>query len=238
MKLSIIIPVFNEENTIIKILKKINYLNINNYQKKKKNNIKIEIIVVNDGSIDKTFNVLKKNATLYTKLLNNKKNYGKGSAVKKGLEYCEGDYVFIQDADEEYDPLDILKFVKCINLFNPDLVIGSRSNYSDYTRSHNFLNKIGNLFITILFNLLYNTTFTDIYSCYICFKKDVFDFKRLKTNGFQQHAEILCNLVNNGSRFYEVPINYNGRTIKEGKKIRYYHILPIIYQIIKSRIVK
>ena len=108
-------------------------------------------------------------------------------------------------------------------------------NYSDYTRSHNFLNKVGNKLITLLFNIIYNTTFTDIYSCYACFKRDLINIDLLKTNGFEQQAEILGKVVRNSKKFYEVPINYNGRSHEEGKKIKFYHIFSVIFQIVKCR---
>jgi glycosyltransferase involved in cell wall biosynthesis len=211
MLISIIIPVFNEEKTIKKILQKVNKLDVWS------SNVQKEIIVINDSSSDGSEKILKENSNLYSKLVNNDKNRGKGFAIRKGLEISKGDYVLIQDADEEYDPNDYSKFIECADKFNADLVIGSRFIYDKYTRSHNFLNKVGNGVITLLFNIIYNTTFTDIYCCYIFFKKDLIKSDRLKSNGFEQHAEILCKLVKNGNKFFEVPVNYNGRTINEGK---------------------
>jgi|TARA_B100001059_G_C17698393_1_gene508715 glycosyltransferase involved in cell wall biosynthesis len=231
MLISIIIPVFNEEKTIKKILQKVNKLDVWS------SNVQKEIIVINDSSSDGSEKILKENSNLYSKLVNNDKNRGKGFAIRKGLEISKGDYVLIQDADEEYDPNDYSKFIECADKFNADLVIGSRFIYDKYTRSHNFLNKVGNGVITLLFNIIYNTTFTDIYCCYIFFKKDLIKSDRLKSNGFEQHAEILCKLVKNGNKFFEVPVNYNGRTINEGKKIRFYHIFSIIYQMIKNRFI-
>jgi len=231
MLISIIIPVFNEEKTIKKILQKVNKLDVWS------SNVQKEIIVINDSSSDGSEKILKENSNLYSKLVNIDKNRGKGFAIRKGLEISKGDYVLIQDADEEYDPNDYSKFIECADKFNADLVIGSRFIYDKYTRSHNFLNKVGNGVITLLFNIIYNTTFTDIYCCYIFFKKDLIKSDRLKSNGFEQHAEILCKLVKNGNKFFEVPVNYNGRTINEGKKIRFYHIFSIIYQMIKNRFI-
>lgn len=231
MLISIIIPVFNEEKTIKKILQKVNKLDVWS------SNVQKEIIVINDSSSDGSEKILKENSNLYSKLVNNDKNRGKGFAIRKGLEISKGDYVLIQDADEEYDPNDYSKFIECADKFDADLVIGSRFIYDKYTRSHNFLNKVGNGVITLLFNIIYNTTFTDIYCCYIFFKKDLIKSDRLKSNGFEQHAEILCKLVKNGNKFFEVPVNYNGRTINEGKKIRFYHIFSIIYQMIKNRFI-
>ena len=227
MKLSIIIPVFNEEKTIIHILNKINKSLIvrENY----------EIIVVDDGSDDKTSKLLQDNKNLYDKIFVNSSNKGKGYSVKKGLEHASGTHIIFQDADMEYDPKDFKKFEKIFKEFDADGIIGSRIIYSEYSRSHNILNKIGNRILTSIFNILYNTTFTDIYSCYFAFKKELVDEKLLKTNGFEQHAEILCKVIKKGDKFYEVPISYNGRNLSEGKKIRAYHFFLVLYEIIKQR---
>ena len=227
IQISIIIPVYNEDKSILEILKRIHA------KVDSQNNF--EIIVINDGSTDNTLRVLEENNTLYNQLITYETNYGKGNAVKKGLEVSKGEYIFFQDADLEYDPIELNRFIKVINLFQPDLIIGSRLNYSEYTRSHNILNKFGNRVISLVFNLTYNTTFTDIYSCYACYKKDLLNEKDLKTKGFDQHAEILCKVVRNGKKFYEVPISYNGRTHEEGKKIKFYHIFSVLYRIIVER---
>ena len=118
-----------------------------------------------------------------------------------------------------------------------DAVVGSRFIYANYTRSHNILNKIGNKILTLIFNLLYNTTFTDIYSCYFAFKKDLIDANSLQTEGFEQHAEILCKVIKKGNKFYEVPISYNGRNVSEGKKIKAHHFFIVLFEIIKRRFV-
>jgi len=229
MILSIIIPVYNEEKTIIKILKKI--------KKNSSNLVKYEIIVINDGSTDNTKKLLEDNKELYDKLLINEKNKGKGFSVKKGITNASGSHVIFQDADLEYDPSEYIKFEKIFTEFDADGIIGSRFVYSNYTRSHNILNKIGNTILTLVFNLLYNTTFTDIYSCYFAFKKNLVDANMLETEGFEQHAEILCKVIKKGNKFYEVPISYNGRNASEGKKIRAYHFFIVLYQIIKRRFI-
>ena len=218
---------YNEDKSILKVLNRINETS--------DNDLKFEVIVINDGSTDDTLNILKKNETLYDQLITYEKNSGKGSAVKKGLKASKGEFIFFQDADLEYDPAELKKFTKIINLFDPDLIIGSRLNYSEYTRSHNILNKFGNKFITLIFNLFYNTTFTDIYSCYACYKKNLLDENKLVTKGFEQHAEILCKVVKKGKKFYEIPINYNGRSHQEGKKIKFYHIFSVILRIVYER---
>ncbi len=222
--IDVIIPVYNEKNTIVELLKKVdeNRLNFIN-----------EVIVIDDKSTDGTSDILDKNNILYNKIIKNDQNSGKGASVKKGLKVSKAKYVIFQDADLEYDPVEFTKFNKIIQKFEPDLIIGSRLNYDEYSRSHNFYNKLGNLFITTLFNLKNNTTFTDIYSCYICFKRELLNVNDLKTNGFEQQAEILKHIVRNGKIFYEIKINYNGRTIAEGKKIKWYNIFAVIYQILK-----
>lgn len=224
---SIIICAFNEQRSILEVLKKTNDIF--------KDECDYEIIVVNDCSTDGTLEILKKNSDKYTKLINNDKNLGKGGSIKSALSLCKGDYIYFQDADLEYDPDDFKKFFFVIEKFEPDCIIGSRFKFTNYIRSHYFFNKIGNFLITNLFNLLYNTTFTDIYSCYLVFKKKYIDPNELKTLGFEQQAEILGKIVHKGSKFYEVPINYNGRSFEEGKKIKFVDFFKVIYQIIKVR---
>ena len=227
-KLSVIVPIYNEEKTIITTLRRI--------EETKDDRIEYEIIVINDGSKDNTLELLKSNNNLYQHLIDGKQNFGKGYAVKRGLELSTGDYVIFQDGDLEYDPEDFSKFIDIIQKFQADIVIGSRFNYNKYTRSFNILNKLGNYVLTFFFNILYNTTFTDIYCCYLCFKKQLLDYQNLQTIGFEQHAEILCKLTKKGKKFFEVPINYNGRTKDEGKKIKFYHIFPVLLRILIERI--
>ena len=228
MILSIIIPVYNEENTIIEVLNKIKNCLENKFE--------YEIIVIDDGSTDQSRKLLENNKKLYDKLLINESNKGKGFSVKKGLLSSQGTHIAFQDGDLEYNPNDLLKLQKIFVNFDADGVIGSRFNYSDFTRTHNLLNKLGNKILTFLFNVLYNTTFTDIYSCYFAFKKKLLNINELRTTGFEQHAEILCKVIKNGDKFYEVPISYNGRNYSEGKKIRSYHFFTVLFQILLGRI--
>ena len=227
MILSILIPVYNEEKTLLKSLQSVRKLG--SYLKE------YEIIVINDGSTDNTAKILEENKNLYDKLLINESNKGKGYSIKKGLIESKGTHIIFYDSDLEYDPKDILKFRKIFLDFNADGIIGSRFNYADYTRSHNILNKFANNIITLTFNLLYNTTFTDIYSCYFAYKKEFLDPNQLQTSGFEQHAEIICKVIKKGKKFYEVPINYNGRSYAEGKKIKPHHFFFVLYQIFLRR---
>ena len=134
MKLSVIIPAFNEEETILKVLQRLNETKVDS--------IEYEFIVINDGSTDNTKKILDDNQNLFTTMINNEKNSGKGYSVKEGLKIAKGDYIIFQDADLEYDPLDFKKFIKICKDFDADVILGSRFNYSEYTRSHNALNKI------------------------------------------------------------------------------------------------
>ena len=229
MILSIIIPVYNEEKTVLKSLQSLKDLNKNLFQH--------EVIVVNDGSQDSTSKILNENKNLYDKLLTNETNKGKGFSIKRGLIEAKGTHIICHDADLEFNPKDISKFEKIFGDFNADGVLGSRFNFADYTRAHNILNKFANHLITLAFNLLYNTTFTDVYSCYFAFKKELIDPNLLQTSGFEQHAEILCKVVKSGKKFYEVPINYSGRSYSEGKKIRPHHFFSVIYQIFLRRFI-
>lgn len=227
MLISIIIPVFNEQKTVIEILKRVN--------KQKIREVRFEIIVVNDGSTDGTIGLLKKNKDLYNKLINLSKNRGKGAAIKQGIGAAKGSYILFQDGDLEYDPADYKNLFEPIIRFNADVVLGSRLLGPPITRVSYFWNKQGNKVITLLFNIFYNTTFTDIYSCYLVFKRELLVANTLKTEGWEQQAEILSKVVLNSRRHYEVPVNYYGRSYDEGKKIRPYHIFKIIFTIMYKR---
>ena len=228
MKVTIIIPIFNEEDTIIKLLNQIKSQNIKTPN--------LEIIIVDDCSTDSSVEQLKKNSYLYNNLIELKKNLGKGGAVREGLRKASGSYILFQDGDLEYNPSDYIKIFKMLKEFNPDVVIGSRFLTPDYTSMFYYFHKLGNRFITFLFNLLYKTTFTDIYSCYLCFRRDLINPEKLKSNGWSQQAEILATVVRSSRNFYEVPISYSGRTFQKGKKIRARNVFGVIYMIIKKRI--
>jgi glycosyltransferase involved in cell wall biosynthesis len=228
MKVTILIPIFNEENTIIELLKRVN---------NQKNGLAdLEIIIVDDCSTDKSKKLLKENPELYSQLIELDKNLGKGGAVREGLKHSEGDYILFQDGDLEYNPNDYQKIFRMIKKFNADVVIGSRFLSPEYTRIHYYFHRVGNKFITFLFNLLYNTTFTDIYSCYLCFRKDLIDPNKLRSDSWSQQSEILATAVKKSNVYYEVPISYSGRSFEDGKKIKARHTFSVVYMIIKKRI--
>lgn len=226
--ISIIIPVFNEEKTVIDLLKKVN--------EQKSRDYFLEIIVINDGSSDDSKKLLTNNKDLYSKFINLEKNLGKGGAVIEGLKVARGEFILFQDADLEYNPEDYKKIFRVIDEFNAEVVIGSRNLSPEYTRVYNYFHKLGNKFITGLFNLLFNTTFTDIYSCYLCIKRDLVNPEKLKSKGWEQHAEILATAIKKSSVYYEVPISYSGRSFEEGKKIKGRHVFAVIYMIFKKKI--
>ena len=228
MKISVIVPVFNEEKTIIELLTKVNKQNTENFS--------LEVIVVNDCSTDNSGELIQENEELYSQYIELSQNTGKGGAVREALISASGEYVLFQDADLEYNPEDYKNIFTAIKNYNPDVVIGSRLLSPEYTRVHYYFHKVGNKVITFLFNLLYNTTFTDIYSCYLCFRRTLIDPKKLKSNGWDQQAEILATVVKKSNVHYEVPISYSGRTFDEGKKIKGRHIFKVIMMIFKKRL--
>ena len=227
IKLSIIIPAYNEQATIIQLLEKV--------AEQKVVGVELQIIVIDDGSKDKTVTLLEARPELYAKLVKQAQNGGKGAAVKAGLAEADGDYILFQDADLEYDPADYSKLLEPVLRFDADVVMGSRMVGPPITRVSYFWHKVGNWLITFVFNVLNNTTFSDVYSCYLLYRRSLIDGDKLTTEGWDQHAEILTKSVAAGTRFFEVPISYYGRTYDEGKKIRAHHIIPVFWAMIIKR---
>ena len=225
---SILIPAYNEEATIIELLQVVALQRIDG--------IDFEVIVIDDGSTDRTVELLEANSDLYTKLIEQRQNGGKGAAIKAGLKDASGDYVLFQDADLEYDPADYQQLMLPLLRFDADVIMGSRFLAPSFVRVSYFWHKVGNYLITFVFNIFNNTTFTDVYSCYLVFRRSFIDPERLQTMGWEQHAEILSKVIGEGKSFYEVPISYQGRTYEEGKKIRAHHAISVIWTIIKMRL--
>ena len=208
-KLSIIIPVYNEESTIDTILKKIHESKIEN--------IDYEVIVINDGSSDKTLEVINKNKNLFDQFVNLEKNSGKGFAIKSGLRYATGDYIILQDADLEYDPSDYIKLLNPIINNEADVVYGSRFLGNDERRVLYFWHTVGNKFLTLLSNMLSNLNLTDMEVCYKVFKSEVLKKIILKENRFGFEPEITAKIAKENIRIYEVGIKYFGRKYSQGK---------------------
>ena len=227
IKISIIIPVYNEEATLLELLRSASDQNIDD--------VEFEIIVIDDGSSDNTPKLLAENEHLYNEVLTLSENAGKGAAVKKGMSTATGDYILFQDSDLEYNPIDYERLIMPIKEFSAEIVIGSRFSAPPYTRVQYFWHKIGNQLITLIFNVLNNTTFTDIYSCYLVYKRDLFDADLLVVDGWGQQAEILSRAVKSAKVLYEVPIRYRGRGYGDGKKIKAFDTIAVIWAIFRYR---
>jgi len=229
IKISILIPAYNEEDTIICLLKSVQK------EIRKIKTVTFEIIVIDDCSKDNTSKLLKENGNLYNHMISLEKNQGKGGAILQGLAKAKGEYVLFQDADLEYSPKDYKALIRPIFDFDVDVVMGSRFLAPQFTRVHYFWHKVGNWGLTLIFNILNNTTFTDIYCCYLIYRKSLVPLEKIKTIGWEQHGEILSLAIKNGKVFFEVPITYRGRSYDEGKKIRGFHIFKILYTITMTR---
>ena len=209
MKLSIVIPCFNEENTIIDILKLV-----------KKNPYKdIEIIVVDDFSKDNTRKILSENPQYYDVLELHDKNRGKGSAIRTGLNRVSGEIVLIQDADLEYDPNEYLDLLGPILKNKADVVYGSRFLGGDMVRLSFFWHFLANKILTFICNLVTNLNMSDMETGYKLIKKKHLDKIILKEKSFGIEPELTVKLAKMNLVFYEVPISYKGRTYSQGKKI-------------------
>lgn len=225
-KLSIIIPVYNEEKTIAKVIGR---------TAKARIGIPKEIIVVDDFSQDRTGEILKKIKS-GIKVLRHGKNMGKGAAIRTGMEHASGNIILIQDADLEYDPQEYPKLLKPIIDKKADIVYGSRidSIRSNLDKMYK-LHYIGNLFLTFLTNVLYNVKITDMETGYKVFRKDALNNINLKSKRFDFEPEITAKFLKNGHKIKEVPISFAGREFKEGKKITWIDGIKAAYYLVKYR---
>jgi glycosyltransferase involved in cell wall biosynthesis len=229
MKISIIVPAYNEEATILEVLGLISNQNISG--------VDFETIVIDDCSRDGTLTRLKSRPDLYAHLVTMPRNEGKGGAVLAGLMHASGDFVLFQDADLEYHPSEYVRMLSPILEHNADIVIGSRISAPPVTRVYYYWHMVGNRLITFLFNVLFNTTFTDIYCGLLVYRRRLLNPSTLKTRGWEQQAEILARIVPKANRIFEIPISYFGRTYAEGKKIHGGDAFAVIGQILLRRFV-
>lgn len=225
MKLSIIIPCYNEKNTIRDVLLRIISLNISPWKK--------EVIVVDDCSNDGTRSILREFEN-QLKVIYQDKNGGKGTAVLKGLDEATGDYLIIQDADLEYNPLEIKSFLKEIDGKRPKVIFGSRNLYHEKRKGFVF-QRLGVWFITLLINKLYNLQLTDVWTCYKFFPKEA--KKYFVSGGFEAEIVFTLALARNGYEISELAISHNPRDKKQGKKIRYRDGFRAIQQILADRLI-
>ena len=210
MKISIIIPVYNEIKTLEKILKRI----------KNQTHIDKEVILIDDFSTDGSRELIKnKLKSEVQKIILNKKNFGKGYSVRQGIEMAEGDIILIQDADLEYSPTDYDKLINPILNNDADIVYGSRFIGSDEKRVLFFWHTLGNKFLTLLSNVFTNLNLTDMENCYKVFRSNIIKNIELKENRFGFEPEITAKISKKDFRIYEVGVKYYGRKYKDGKKI-------------------
>ncbi len=210
MKISVVIPCFNEKNTILEIVERV----------RKENKYDKEIIVIDDFSTDGTREILKEKLTTnIDKLILNDNNCGKGYSVRQGIKEASGDIILIQDADLEYDPVDYFKLIEPIKKGNADVVYGSRFIGSDEKRVLFYWHSLGNFFLTTLSNMLSNLNLTDMENCYKVFKSEIIKNIDLKENRFGFEPEVTAKIAKKNLRIYEVGVKYHGRNYSEGKKI-------------------
>ena len=227
VKLSIVIPAYNEERTLPAILERIRFLNLGNVQK--------EIILVDDHSTDRTQDIMKKMNDANIKIFFHSTNRGKGAAVRTGLKHATGDFIIIQDADMEYDPGDYRKLLKPLAEGKADAAFGSRFIKKSGAKRNLFY--YGNRGVSFFASLLFMRRLTDIETCYKMMSRKVVDtlLPLLDSEGFELEAELTARIIRNRFRLVEVPISYAPRLVREGKKIRYRDGIKAVFYLIKYR---
>ncbi|MFN0111592.1 MAG: glycosyltransferase family 2 protein [Blastocatellia bacterium] len=228
--LSILMPVYNEAATLHEIIAKVEAVNLGDVSK--------ELIIVDDGSKDGTREVLKQMAeTSKHKIYFHGQNMGKGAALRTALHYAEGDIILVQDADLEYDPAEYVELIKPILEGRADVVYGSRLTGGKVGRAFNFWHLLGNKMLTLVTNILYNATLTDMETCYKVFRADVIKQFQIKSNKFDFEPEITAKILKRKYKLYEMPISYYGRDFDEGKKITWKDGFGAIWALVKYRFV-
>ncbi len=225
MKLSVIIPVYNEQATIGKIIEVVKKADIGSVKK--------EIVVVDDGSSDGTLEKLKGIRDI--KLIAHKKNSGKGAAIRTGIKHTTGDIIIIQDADLEYDPNEYSMLIKPIIEGKAKVVYGSRRLNKKNVPYSGLSFFIGGHSLTFLANLLYNAKITDEPTCYKVFRADILKGMKLKCSRFEFCPEVTAKVAKQGIRIHEVPISYYPRSVEEGKKIKWRDGFEAVWTLLRYR---
>jgi len=223
-KLSVIVPVYDERNTVVEIVRRMRAVELP---------VDLEIVIVDDGSTDGTRDVLRQLADSTVRVIVHEVNRGKGAAIRSGLAQVTGDLVLIQDADLEYDPEDWPKLLGPILRGKARVVYGSR--FTGERRNMLFLHWVGNRFLSLVTNVLYNTTLSDMETCYKLFDRSLLDTITLRAQRFEFEPEVTAKLLRRGIRIYEVPISYTGREFDEGKKITWRDGFIALWTLVKYR---
>ncbi|MDD4910427.1 MAG: glycosyltransferase family 2 protein [Candidatus Omnitrophica bacterium] len=229
MKISVVIPVYNEVNTISEVIRRVRDVGIEK-----------EIIVVDDCSADGTKELLQGFKEDGIKVFFHDKNRGKGAALSTGFKHATGDALIIQDADLEYDPREYPRLLRPILEEGADVVYGSRflnkNSLLSCRRLFHFTHLFGNKFLNFLVNLLFGTKITDMETCYKLIKRDALKKINLTAQGFEMEPEITVKLIKKGFRIHEVPISYRPRGYREGKKISWRDGFMAVFVILKHRL--
>lgn len=223
--LSVIVPVFNERNTVGEIIRRMRMVDMP---------LDLEVVVVDDGSTDGTDRILAALEDSTVKVVRHPTNQGKGAAIRTGMESARGDLVLIQDADLEYDPDDWPKLLAPILKGKASVVYGSR--FTGERKNMMFLHWVGNRFLSLVTNVLYNTTISDMETCYKLFDREALRGITIEAQRFEFEPEITAKLLRRGHRIYEVPISYSGRELHEGKKITWRDGFIALWTLVKYRI--
>ncbi|MGD2144144.1 MAG: glycosyltransferase family 2 protein [Anaerolineae bacterium] len=240
MRLSVVVPVYNEVETIAEILRRVQAVDLTvSIGFGSENGLAVdvgrEIVVVDDGSGDGTREVLRQLATQSrVKVVFHQRNRGKGAAVRTGLRQASGDVILIQDADLEYDPRDYPSLLQPILEGRSEVVYGSRFRGGP-TKAMFFWHMLGNQFLTLVTNILYDSILSDMETCYKVFTREVAEQLDLRAPGWGFDPEITAQILKLGYRIYEVPITYTGREFDEGKKIGWRDGLTVLWTLLKYR---
>jgi glycosyltransferase involved in cell wall biosynthesis len=225
-KLSVIVPVYNERTTLVEVLRRMRAVEL-------PDGIDREIIVVDDGSTDGTREVLRQLGDSTVRVLLHEGNRGKGAAVRTGIGVATGDYILIQDADLEYDPDDWPTMIAPVQRGRARVVYGSR--FTGERRNMLFLHWVGNRMLSLVTNVLYNTTLSDMETCYKLVDRSLMLDLGLRSNRFDIEPEITAKILKRRVRIYEVPISYTGREFDEGKKITWRDGFAALWTLVKFR---
>jgi glycosyltransferase involved in cell wall biosynthesis len=222
--LTIIVPVFNERNTVGEAIRRVREAPLG---------IDKEIVIVDDGSDDGTLEIVQRLSDSTVRVFHYPDNRGKGAAVRRGIEEAKGDLIVVQDGDLEYDPRDLARLLRPLQEGQARVVYGSR--FTGERRNMFFWHWVGNRFLSLVTNVLYNTTLSDMETCYKMFDGELLRSLNLSSNRFEFEPEVTATALRLGERIWEVPISYAGRELHEGKKISWRDGFPALATLIRVR---